>query len=110
MKRLLNGQEVEMTEEEIQALEQSRIVQWNEASFLSDLSLAFDAKFEEYWKAKRYFDLNDLNSHAANHNSVYHAEALSLIQWSHDEWEAAIADIDEQSNIQEIINSLQVYE
>jgi len=74
------------------------------------LSDALDAKFEAYWKEKGYSDLHDLNSHAANHNSVYHAEALSLIQWSHDEWEAAIADIDEQSNIQEIINSLAPYQ
>jgi len=74
------------------------------------LSDAFDAKFETYWKAKGYTDLNDLNSHAANTNSVYNTEALSLIQWSHDEWEAAIADIEEQSNIEEIINGLESYE
>ena len=110
MKKIVDGKEVEMTEEEIQSLEQSRIVQWNEASFLSDLSLAFDAKFEEYWKAKRYFDLNDLNSHAANQNSKYHEEALMLIEWSHEQWELAIHNIDENSNIEEIINSLHAYE
>lgn len=83
---------------------------WNESAFIAQLSAAFDAKFETYWKAKGYTDLNDLNSHAANTNSVYNTEALSLIQWSHDEWEAAIADIEEQSNIEEIINGLESYE
>ena len=80
------------------------------AFFIAQLSSAFDAKFETYWMAKGYTDTTDLLSHAANHNSVYHAEALSLIQWSHDEWEAAIADIDENSNIEEIIDSLQPFE
>ncbi len=75
-----------------------------------EVSDAFDLHFERMWRAKGYTSFDDLNSHAANANSVYNTEALSLIQWSHDEWEAAIADIDEQSNIQEIINSLQVYE
>lgn len=74
------------------------------------LSVAFDAKFEMYWKAKGYTDTSDLLSHAANTNSVYHSEALSLVQWSHNEWEAAIADLDEASNIEEIINGLEPYE
>ena len=74
------------------------------------LSVAFDAKFETYWKAKGYTDISDLLSHAANPESVYHSEALSLVQWSHNEWEAAIADLDENSNIQEIINGLEPYE
>ena len=73
------------------------------------LSEAFDAKFETYWKAKGYSDLSDLLSHAANPDSVYHSEALSLVQWSHDEWEAAISDLDEASNIEEIINGLETY-
>ena len=109
MKRILNGVEIEMTQEEIQALEQSRAQMWDLDNFTTQLSSAFDAKFETYWSAKGYTDISDLLSHAANHNSVYHTEALSLIQWSHNEWEAAIADIDEQSNIEEIINSLQPF-
>jgi hypothetical protein len=79
-------------------------------SFTNELSTAFDAKFETYWKAKGYSDINDLLSHAANPDSVCHAEALSLIQWSHNEWEAAIADINENTNIEEIINNLSVFE
>lgn len=63
-----------------------------------------------YWKEKGYSDLHDLNSHVANPNSQHHTEALALIQWSHEQWELAVANIDVQSNIQEIINSLQVYE
>lgn len=109
MKRILNGVEIEMTEFEITEFEQSRLVQLNIELFTQELSAAFDAKFAFYWRAKGYVDLSDLLSHAANPNSVYHAEALSLIQWSHDEWEAAIADIDESSNIDEIINGLETY-
>ena len=109
MKRLLNGQEVEMTEEEIQALEQSRLQVLDLNNFIKELSLAFDIKFETYWKAKGYTDISDLLSHAANTNSVYHSEALSLVQWSHNEWEAAISDLDEASNIEEIINGLEPY-
>jgi hypothetical protein len=83
--------------------------QWNLEFITPQLSAAFDIKFETYWKAKGYTDTTDLLSHAANPDSVYHSEALSLIQWSHNEWEAAIADIDENSNIEEIINSLEPY-
>lgn len=79
-------------------------------AFVEQLSVSFDAKFETYWKAKGYFDLHDLNNHSVDTQSKYHTEALSLIRWANNAWEAAIADIDEQSNIQEIINSLQVYE
>jgi hypothetical protein len=110
MNRILNGEEIEMTDEEIQALEQSRAQMWDLDNFTTQLSSAFDAKFETYWKAKEYSDLHDLNSHVANPNSPHHTEALALIQWSHEQWELAVANIDEQSNIQEIINSLQVYE
>lgn len=74
------------------------------------LSDAFDKKFAEYWKAKGYENLTDLISHEANPNSIYHAEALSLVQWSHEQWDLAIANINEQSNIQDIINSLDAYE
>jgi len=73
------------------------------------LSQAFDAKFETYWQAKGYTDLTDLLSHASNTESVYHTEALILIQWSHDQWEAAVANIDESSNIDDIINNLPIY-
>lgn len=73
------------------------------------LSDAFDKRFEAEWKGKGYPDLNDLLSHAANPNSVYHSEALSLVQWSHNEWEAAVADLDENSNIEDIINNLPIY-
>lgn len=99
-----------MTEQEIAVLEASRIIPFNEQVFRQNLAIAFDAKFETYWRAKGYSDLSDLLSHAANPESVYHAEALSLIQWSHDEWEAAIADINENSNIDEIINGLEPYQ
>lgn len=109
MKRILNGVEIEMTESEITEFEQSRLVQLNIELFTQELSAAFDAKFAFYWRAKGYVDLSDLLSHAANPNSVYHEEALSLIKWSHNEWEAAIADIDENSNIEEIINGLETY-
>lgn len=70
---------------------------------------AFDAKFKEYWSAKGYSDFDDLNSHIANKQSPYHFEALSLIQWSHRQWEVAIYELDEQSNIEEIINGLEPY-
>ncbi len=73
------------------------------------LSDAFDKRFESEWKGKGYSDLNDLLSHAANPNSVYHSEALTLVQWSHNEWEAAVADLDENSNIEDIINNLPIY-
>jgi hypothetical protein len=74
------------------------------------LSKEFDKRFEIEWKAKGYTDLSDLLSHAANPDSVYHAEALSLIQWSHNEWDAAIADLDESSSIEKIINNLSAFE
>lgn len=84
--------------------------QWNADVFKTQLSDAFDLKFATYWRVKGYTDIFDLLSHAANAESVYHTEAISLIQWSHDEWEAAVADIDETSNIEDIINSLTPYQ
>jgi hypothetical protein len=110
MKRLLNGQEIEMTEEEIQALEQSRLQAWDLNNFIKELSLAFDIKFETYWKEKGYENLTDLVSHEANPNSPHYTEALSLIQWAHEQWEVAITNINENSNIEKIINSLAPYQ
>lgn len=75
-----------------------------------EVSDAFDLHFERMWRAKGYTSFDDLNSHTNNTESQYHQEALSLIKWAHDEWEAAIADIEEQSNIEEIINGLESYE
>lgn len=80
------------------------------ADFLNRLSTAFDLKFETYWRAKGYTDIFDLLSHAANPESVYNAEALSLLQWSHSSWQIAVTDLDENSNIETIINSLPDYE
>lgn len=110
MNRILNGEEIEMTDEEIQALEQSRAQMWDLDNFTTQLSSAFDAKFETYWKEKGYFDLHDLNNHSVDTQSKYHTEALSLIRWANNAWEDAISDINEQSNIQEIINSLAPYQ
>lgn len=109
MNRILNGEEIEMTDEEIQALEQSRAQMWDLDNFTTQLSSAFDAKFETYWKEKGYENLTDLVSHEANPNSPHYTEALSLIQWAHEQWEVAITNINENSNIEEIINSLEIY-
>jgi len=110
MKRILDGVEIEMTESEIAEFEQSRVEPFNAEKFKQNLSVAFDAKFETYWKAKGYTDLSDLLSHAANPDSVYNTEALSLLQWSHSSWEIAVNGLDENSNIETIINSLPDYE
>lgn len=84
--------------------------EWNIEVFMSKLSMAFDSKFETYWRTKGYTDLSDLISHSVNTESIYHSEALSLLQWSHSSWEIAVTDLDENSNIETIINSLPVYE
>lgn len=83
--------------------------QWNIELFKNQLSAAFDAKFETYWIAKDYTDMFDLLSHAANSESIYNSEALSLLQWSQENWEVAITGINEQSNIETIINNLPPY-
>lgn len=110
MKRLLNGQEIEMTNAEVSEFESSRVFVFNEALFTQELSAAFDLKFETYWKAKGYTDISDLLSHAANPDSVYHSEALSLVKWSHINWEIATSGLNESSNIEEIINNLPAFE
>ena len=74
------------------------------------LSQAFDAKFETYWKAKGYSDLSDLNSHSVDTKSIHHQEALSLIRWSNSSWEIAVSGLNENSNIDEIINNLPIFE
>jgi len=79
---------------------------FDKAAFISDLSYSFDAKFSDYWLAKGYTDIDDLLSHAANQNSKYHEEALMLIEWSHEQWELAIQNIDENSNVEQIIKLL----
>lgn len=107
MKRILDGQEVEMTEEEIQSFEQSRLQQWDRKFSLSMLSLHFDEKFKTYWSAKGYENLTDLISHESNDTSPHHQEALQLVRWWHDTWELISSDLNEQSDIEQIINSLQ---
>lgn len=83
--------------------------QWDKEYFILQLSVSFDLKFETYWKAKGYIDMFDLLSHAANPESIYNSEALSLLQWSQVNWEVAITGINEQSNIETIINNLPPY-
>lgn len=83
--------------------------QWDKEYFILQLSVSFDLKFETYWKAKGYIDMFDLLSHAANPESIYNSEALSLLQWSQVNWEVAITGINEQSNIETIINNLPLY-
>ena len=83
--------------------------QWDKEYFILQLSVSFDSKFETYWKAKGYIDMFDLLSHAANPESIYNSEALSLLQWSQVNWEIAITGINEQSNIETIINNLPPY-
>lgn len=83
--------------------------QWDKDFFILQLSQAFDLKFAEYWRAKGYIDTYDLLSHAANPESIYNAEALSLLQWSQVNWEVAITGINENSNIETIINNLPPY-
>lgn len=104
MKRLLDGQEIDMTEAEIAALEASRAVVFNEGLFRQELSEAFDAKFETYWRDKGYTDLSDVISHATNPISRYHAEAMGLIEWWHSAWETIV--ISEESVIEDIIQNL----
>jgi hypothetical protein len=74
------------------------------------LSEAFEAKFETYWKSKGYSDLSDLNGHSIDISSIYNQEALSLIRWSNRNWEIAVSGLNENSNIQEIINGLELYQ
>lgn len=83
--------------------------QWDKEYFILQLSVSFDLKFETYWRAKDYTDMFDLLSHAANSESIYNSEALSLLQWSQVNWEVAITGINEQSNIETIINNLPPY-
>lgn len=109
MQRLLNGQLIEMTEQEIAELEVSRIAPFNEQVFHQNLSIAFDAKFETYWRGKGYEGMEDLLSHASNTYSQYHLEALSLLNWWHTEWQEATQGINEQSNIEEILNNIEPY-
>lgn len=109
MKRILDGSEVEMTEEEVAKFEASRVQGWDENLSLSILSYHFDEKFKMYWSAKGYESLTDLISHEANPNSIYHAEALSLVDWSHKAWEEVVSKLEEESDIEQIINSLQEY-
>lgn len=110
MKRILDGVEVEMTNKEIAEFEQSRVIQFSIESFTQELVSAFDAKFEAYWKAKGYSDLSDLNSHSVDTKSIHHQEALSLIRWSNSSWEIAVSGLNENSNIDEIINNLPIFE
>jgi len=93
-----------MTEQEIAELEASRITPFNEQVFRQNLSLAFDAKFEKYWRGKGYTDMSDVISHAANPISLYHAEAMALIEWSHSAWETIV--VSEESIIEDIIQNL----
>lgn len=96
-----------MTEAEVAELEASRAVVFNEGLFRQELSEAFDAKFETYWRDKGYTDLSDVISHAANPISPCHAEAMGLIEWWHSAWETIA--INEQSVIADIIENLPPY-
>ena len=75
MKKLLNGQEVEMTELEIHQLEQSRIVAWSKEAHLAEINALHEAEFERRWLAADYKTEQELSRVLANPLNEYHEEA-----------------------------------
>jgi len=88
MKKLLNGIEVEMTELEIQQLEQSRIVAWSREAHIAEINALHSAEYDRRWSALGYEDRTEVATAMANPNCGYQQEAISLNNYWWAGWNA----------------------
>lgn len=85
MKKLLNGIEVEMTELEIQQLEQSRTTAWSKEQHIAEIKFLIQEHLDNLAISKDYDGIIDVPTE--HHiNSVWYEEAKELLKYSSNLW------------------------
>jgi hypothetical protein len=88
MKKLVNGEEVEMTLAEIQELELSRRQVWNKESHIAEINALHEAEFKRRLLAADYVGEWELNAVLADSENEYFDEAVLIINYWWNGWKA----------------------
>jgi hypothetical protein len=112
MKKLVNGEEVEMTLAEIQKLELSRRQVWNKESHIAEINALHEAEFKRRLLAADYVAEWELNAVLADSENEYFDEAVLIINYWWNGWDAIKAyseTVTEQNMIDPIqfVNNLE---
>lgn len=88
MIKILDGKEVEMTELEIQQLEQSRITTWSKEQHLAEINALHEREFDRRWRAADYVGRWEVAATANDESNPYNSEAKSIMAYWWDGWDA----------------------
>ncbi len=88
MIKILDGKEVEMTELEIQQLEQSRITAWSKEAHLAEINALHEAEFDSRLRAAGYVGRWELVAAASDAANEYNQEAKTILTYWWDGWNA----------------------
>ena len=112
MKRILNGKEVDMTNEEIAALEQSRKIVWDKDAYEQELNAAHDRWFEAIYLPLEYKSAEEITLWV--NNPKYSTEASSLIALYWQSWDMLKSHIETvteaNADVEAFIQSLPNFE
>jgi len=88
MIRILDGKEIEMTELEIQQLEQSRVVTWSKEQHLAEINALHEAEFDRRWRSTDYVGRWEVASAANDESNPYNSEAKAIMDYWWNGWSA----------------------
>ncbi len=88
MIRILDGKEVEMSEEEIQQLEQSRTSAWSKEQHIAEINALHKSEFDRKWLELEYDGRWEVVDAARDASNEYHEEAKALMAYWWNGWAA----------------------
>ena len=81
MKKLINGIEHEMTEEEIAELELSRQVIWSKENHIAEVNEYHNQQFDKLWQQAGYLGAWEVAIASQNVRLAYQAEAEAIMNY-----------------------------
>ena len=113
MKKILDGKEVEMTEFEIQQLQQSRIKTWSKEEHIAEINFLHEEVFNKKLTDAEYVGRWELNAVLSDPDNEYYQEAKDIIAYWWDCWDVIKSygeTVTEQNMIdpQTFVNNLEV--
>lgn len=81
MKKLINGIEYEMTEQEIAEFELSRQVIWSKENHIAEINQYHNQQFDQLWQQAGYLGAWEVAIASKNPELEYHAEAQSIMNY-----------------------------
>jgi len=113
MKRILNGKEVDMTNEEIAALEESRKIVWDKEAYCDEVRAAHSEWYNNLIARKPDFDYDDkgdVEFYTHHEREDWRTQAISLRKLWFDTTDMLYAHYDEvteeTANVEAFIQSL----